>query len=357
MRVSLLFLLPVLLGLAALPGGLVHGDEAGGGEKGGAGPPAFRSVTWLDRFGNWKVDRLKEVVSESDGVATVRDKNGKTFRIPFRRIDELVREGPEQKDLLAARRDARHGRNLKKAAVVLDRYAKDGANAWIKECAVAWRAVVAARRKAPDAEKQLRAFLKAYPGSRQRARVHLELARVILATGPGKLQDRMMTSLVAIHHAIRKEKGSLLLQYETYVVGSEAFLAAAGLYDYATFRDDMSGRLTGGRSDLGPDELLVVERTALRMACVEMRGFLAEKARTNAPATDVRAQALKVLRRCGFQQPQLKAEVYLILGHAHLSCGDQDAAKAAYAQAREAVKNVPDPYWREQASAAADKLR
>jgi len=345
-RALLLFLLPLL----AAP--------VGAGEpEGGAGAAAVRSVTWLTPLGDWRADRIAAVVSEQDGVAVVRGADGRTLKIPFRQIDELAREGPDRADLLAARRAARHGRDLDRAAAVLDRYAADEKQpAWVREYAVAARATVAARRGDKDAEKRLRAFLEAYPDSRHRARAHLELARVVLAAGAGAFEDRMTEDLPRHFETIHGEGGSLLRQYELPVVLAEEFVEKAGVYELAKFRKRMAGWSPRTRKELGPDELLALERGGALVACLEMRLMVAERVEAGEPAPHVRLEARRQLRRCTFQQPQLKAEVWLILGDAERSCGNDEAARKAYAKAAELVADVPDPYWRERAERALARL-
>jgi len=108
---------------------------------------------------------------------------------------------------------------------------------------------------------------------------------------------------------------------------------------------------------LPPDEALALERALILVACLEMRLMVAERVDAGEPAPHVRLEARRQLGRCTFQQPQLKAEVWLVLGDAERSCGNDAAAREAYEKAAALVADVPDPHWRERAERALVRLR
>lgn len=178
---------------------------------------AAPSIRWIDKTGGVRASVVAKTISEAKGVAHVELADGVATKIPFRALLEWVREDEkkaEQMALLDARMRVRAGVRIKGVAAVLDGLATKGSAPWIREYALAARAILAVREQAADATKRADSFFKTYPTSRFGAELILERAHA--EASPATTAKKGIGTYLTAFKAIQSQGGPVRVQFRCF---------------------------------------------------------------------------------------------------------------------------------------------
>jgi tetratricopeptide (TPR) repeat protein len=233
--------------------------------------------------------------------------------------------------------------------VTLDRIAAAGSSPWVREYAVAARALLAERAREEDAEARLRRFLDDHPRSRFQSDGLAALARV-RARAERDL-GKVNGVLHEAHVRIAEIGGPIALRCRVLRDGAERYLEVEPilLREFLKARQDALHAEMGGGDDYGAYLLVEAEYKWASLLC-EQKSAAADEAAGRAPHGALN-QVRKIAARAGLDLPEVRSDIERELGRLLLACGDKEGARGALERARDLA---PDPRRRE---AAADALR
>ncbi|MGH7162260.1 MAG: hypothetical protein ACREID_02150 [Planctomycetota bacterium] len=302
-------------------------------------------VRWIDERGDYRAERVAEVLFESASEVVVRSRDGATLTIPGRSLLDLVREREdvaEERELLEARRAALAGENLEWARPVLDRAARAPGDekAWVREYAAAARAILAERAGEPDCLERLDRFLEHHATSRLAPWVVVSRARA--QARPIADLPKMSGRFFKAAQQIDAMAGPRVIQLDAFVESARAVLRR-GDTEEPLFLTEVEKRFTSLRD--GTDEI------ALKLCAESAREWVrlhhARHIRAQAVASGVKPfgalQRIRGVRdSCTFLLPELVWEARHEMAETLRLCGDAEGAAGEFAAA---VDAAPDS-WR-----------
>lgn len=320
-----------------------------------AAAAAAPEARWIDATGGLRAARVVEVLSESVARVEVRLEGGEKIEIPGRGLLSLVREreGVElERALLEARESAAWGIDLDRARASLERALADAPAEWVREYALAARAVVAERAGEKDAAERLEAFLRDFPDSRFVPEVLLARARLRSAAEADV--EKAQAPFAEANREIRRLGGPWLLVQRARVEAARAILRRfPNEADF--YLDSMTGALDGA-AERGEEiaakicaratkAWIELERHAADRADVAARGF--------APLGPL-ARMEKLRDVWSFLLPELASDLRRECAETLLLC---DRAADAEAEFRAAEEAAPDRVRRALAADGARRAR
>ena len=314
---------------------------------------AAPSVRWIDHLGNLHTQALRAVTAETGRRVELVLADGKPFTLKVFRLFWLVREDerdPEQKALLAARRDVDAGLRLNAARKVLDRIAAKGGQGWMREYAAAARAILAVRSQEKGVLDTLSRFLESYPDSRFYGRILR--ARACVLAEPESDPEKVVAIYTDTFKRISKAGGPLLARFGTYV-DSSLWMQKNRPGDMGVVLQGIEGKLRELAES--QEDMAFVE---VAQACFAWANLGIEEARAKEEARlghrplGERVIVARVARR-RWLLPEVRSDAHRLLGRLEAACGDENAARTALEQARTLA---PDPRRKELASTLLERL-
>ena len=297
-------------------------------------------IRWIDATGEVRNATVAKTLSEEKGIAHVELADGKATKIRFRALLEWIREdesNAEQMTLLDARMRVRAGVRLKGVAEELDHLAQKGSKPWIREYALAARAILAVRQKSEDASKRASKFMKTHTSSRFVAELLVARADVAAesATGAKEGLGAYLTAFRKIH----KMGGPLRVQFRCFD-GCAAFNARHS-HEKQT---DLLTLLRAPVETLYPKKDIVVatvefsSESDMQLAMLDLQAANARKLGLSLSgiANDYR----KLSTDTELCLPATRAESWFRMGEIALETGKSETARVHFKRAREL-----DPSW------------
>ena len=309
-------------------------------------------VRWIDANGKYRRESIAEVLEERFDRVKVLLADGATLTIPGPAFLGLVRERedvPEEAALLRAREGALWGLDPDEARPVLERVlARKQAPAWMREYAMAGRALLAWRAQEKGALQRVEAFLEAYPDSRFLQAATYARARLTLAT-----LDDFKQAVLHLNVPLRElakrgapRVGQAHLMSENSAIWSDAF---PDMSEYikqmvhsasARAKGDLYRRI-GGES--------VRQWTLLAAASRERDAVVQLKQKP----VGARAALLRIAAESAWLPPGLVCDTRIELGWTLHLCGDRGGARK---ELQRAFASAPDTVRRRRAKHYLDKL-
>jgi hypothetical protein len=300
----------------------------------GAAPEA----RWIDATGGLRTARVVEVLSESVARVEVRLEGGEKVELSGRGLLSLVREreGVElERALLEAREAAAWGLDLDGARATLERVLADAPAAWVREYALAARAIVAERAGEKDAAERLEAFLRDHPDSRFVP--DALLARARLRSAAETDVEKAQAPFAEANREIRRLGGPWLLVQRARVEAARALLRRFPT-EADFYLDAMTGALEGA-ADRGEEVAAKICARATK-AWIELERHVADRADVVArgyPPLGPLARMEKLRDVWSFLLPELASDLRRECAETLLLCNRAAEAEAEFRAAEEAA--------------------
>jgi tetratricopeptide (TPR) repeat protein len=292
------------------------------------------------------------VLAESPSKIEVRVSDGKVLALSADGLLDVVRERddePEERALLEARVAVLAGGDLDAARKTLDRLLERAESEWVREYALAARALLAERAGEKDALDRIERFLKEHAGSRWTSRLYLARGRL----KAHRDSDMAVDHFAEAHAEIGRVNGPLLLRLQVFVEDMRTHLELD-----LDFYEDHLKMVHGGivQSTQGRDDAVAYMLATATLAWVNLAIQEDRRERMQAAGEKPLAPLAMVKRLrdgASLQIPELRSDLQRELGLTLLACGEKEQARI---ELEKALELAPGPIRKQLARRALEDL-